>query len=183
MRSLSIAGIWSCPNATGERPRPCLATAFTAVDDRRAVVFGGENGKQDCMNDVYIIDLQVMNWSKLNKSEDGPWPEERGGHAACCLNYGQRFPQLLVTGGLDRVQQPLADAWILDVDRGTWRKIERVILSPRAGHTLTAFSLGPTLTEVVEFGGSPEPWTGSDETQPAKAETNLWQFSMLLHYT
>jgi hypothetical protein len=123
MRSLSIAGIWSCPNATGERPRPCLATAFTAVDDRRAVVFGGENGKQDCMNDVYIIDLQVMNWSKLNKSEDGPWPEERGGHAACCLNYGQRFPQLLVTGGLDRVQQPLADAWILDVDRGTWRKI------------------------------------------------------------
>ena len=47
----------------------------------------------------------------------------------------------------------------------------------RAGHSLTAFSLGPGLTEVMEFGGTPEPDTGSHETQPKMADTTLLQFS------
>ena len=57
---LSIAGVWSCPSTTGERPPPSLAFTFTAVDDRRAVMFGGFNKQQGCMNDVYIIDLSTM---------------------------------------------------------------------------------------------------------------------------
>ena len=56
----STAGVWSCPTTTGERPPPCLAATFTTVDYRRAVLFGGENEKYECMNDVYIFDLQVM---------------------------------------------------------------------------------------------------------------------------
>ena len=68
----------------------------------------------------------LQNWNKLNKSGGGPWPEERTGHAACCLNYGQQFPQLLVTGGLDRQRRPLADVWILDIHRGKWRKVRRL---------------------------------------------------------
>ena len=47
----------------------------------------------------------------------------------------------------------------------------------RWGHSLTAVSLGPGLTEVVEFGGSPDPWTGSLERQPKMADTTLLQFS------
>ena len=58
--SISTAGVWSCPATTGERPPPCAAFTFTAVDDRRAVLFGGVNGDQGCMNDVYIIDLLTM---------------------------------------------------------------------------------------------------------------------------
>ena len=52
-----------------------------------------------------------------------------------------------------------------------------VPLKARLGHSLTAVSLGPGLTEVVEFGGSPDPLTGSDETQPKMADTTLLQFS------
>ena len=29
-----------------------------------------------------------------------PWPVERSVHAACCLNYGQDHPQLLVYRGM-----------------------------------------------------------------------------------
>ena len=87
------AGVWSCPVTTGERPPPCSDLTFTAVDDRRAVVFGGRIGEQGRMNDVYIIDLATMvcivsvqhshmyslqcntllmqSWSKLNKSGGG----------------------------------------------------------------------------------------------------------------
>ena len=50
-------------------------------------------------------------------------------------------------------------------------------LKPRWGHSLTAFSLGPGLTEVTVFGGSPEPLTVSDEIQPKLADTTLLQFS------
>jgi hypothetical protein len=47
-------------------------------------------------------------------------------------------------------------------------------LKARCAHSLTAFSLGPGLTEVVEFGGTSEPLT---ETQPKIADTTLLQFS------
>ena len=54
------AGVWSCPPTTGENPPPCSDFTFTAIDDRRAVLFGGRNGEQGSMNDVYIIDLPTM---------------------------------------------------------------------------------------------------------------------------
>ena len=57
-----------------------------------------------CMMPVYCHVL-LQHWIKLTKSGGGPWPEERSSHAACCLNYGQQFPQLLVTGGVDRQEQ------------------------------------------------------------------------------
>ena len=52
-------GVWSYPATTGEKPPPCTAFTFTAIDDRRAVLFGGFDGKGR-MNDVYIIDLHSM---------------------------------------------------------------------------------------------------------------------------
>ena len=69
------------------------------------------------------IHFILQNWTKLNKSGGGPWPEERTGHGAVCLNYGQQYPQLLVTGGLDKQGKPLADVLILDMERGSWRKV------------------------------------------------------------
>ena len=53
------AGVWSCSATTGERPPPCSDFTFTAIDDRRAVLFGGTN-TEGCMNDVYIIDFHTM---------------------------------------------------------------------------------------------------------------------------
>ena len=72
---------------------------------------------------VQCIHFILQNWTKLNKSGGGPWPEERSDHAAVCLNYGQQYPQLLVTGGWIRKSKPLADVWILDIVRVSWRKV------------------------------------------------------------
>lgn len=47
----------------------------------------------------------------------------------------------------------------------------------RAGHSLTALSVGPGLTEVLQFGGSPKGSMGSYETQPKMAETTILHFS------
>ena len=77
----------------------------------------------DALIHLLVINALLQNWSKLNRSGGGPWPEERAGHAACCLNYGQQFPQLLVTGGLDTQSRPLGDVWTLDLERGKWREV------------------------------------------------------------
>ena len=55
------AGVWSCPATTGERPPPCDAFTFTAIDDRKTVLFGGYSTIDwRRMNDVYIIDFHTM---------------------------------------------------------------------------------------------------------------------------
>ncbi len=52
-----------------------------------------------------------------------PWPVERAFHAACCLNYSEDHPQLLVYGGLDNYNKTLGGMWILDVDTGKWAEV------------------------------------------------------------
>ena len=74
----------------------------------------------------FVCSLQ--HWSKLNKSGGEAWPQKRCGHAACCLNYGQRHPQLFMTGGVGRGDKVLHDAWIFDVNTGRWRKVRLIIL-------------------------------------------------------
>ena len=57
-----------------------------------------------------------------------PWPVGRDNHAACCLNYGQDHPQLLVYGGVDNSSKALGDMWILDVDTVKWAEVSLVLL-------------------------------------------------------
>ena len=55
------SGVWSCPATTGERPPVCADLTFTAVSDKRAVLFGGHNGSQEGFtNNVFIIDFSTM---------------------------------------------------------------------------------------------------------------------------
>ncbi len=56
------------------------------------------------------------------------WPVGRSLHAACCLNYGQDHPQLLVYGGVDNDVNTLGDMWIIDVDTGKWAEVSLVLL-------------------------------------------------------
>ena len=67
-------------------------------------------------------------WAKLEKPVGSPWPVGRDSHAACCLNYGERHPQLLVTGGVDSSDNTLQDAWILDVTCGRWSEVNGIKL-------------------------------------------------------
>ena len=57
-----------------------------------------------------------------------PWPVGRLAHAACCLNYGQDHPQLLVYGGVDNGYKTPGVMWILDVDTVKWAEVSLVLL-------------------------------------------------------
>jgi len=72
---------------------------------------------------VCILHHLSQEWTKLEMTDGAPWPQQRSSHAACCLNYGQDHPQLLVTGGKDNNDNTLNDMWILDVKSGRWREV------------------------------------------------------------
>ena len=64
----------------------------------------------------------MQHWSKLDHHEGGPRPVGRWGHAAICLDYGNR-PQLFVTGGFSGSMKVLSDAWMMDMQSGRWREV------------------------------------------------------------
>ncbi|XP_064393619.1 uncharacterized protein LOC135341072 isoform X2 [Halichondria panicea] len=147
-------GVWSSPELRGERPPPCDDFTFTMMDQHRAVFFGGFQSDRR-VNDVYLFDFRTMEVTKVKPVLEEPWPVERLGHAACCLNYGQDHPQLMVYGGVGNGIKPLGDMWILDVDTGKWTEVTPPkSMTPRYYHSITATSLGPGLTDdVLVFGG------------------------------
>ena len=51
------------------------------------------------------------------------WSCARECHAACCLNYDEEHPKLLVSGGVDEEGKILGDMWILDINSGKWTKV------------------------------------------------------------
>ena len=59
------------------------------------------------------------------------WPLERDGHAACCLNYGDDHPKVLIFGGVDKDGKVLRDMWILDIDSGKWTEVWCYLLIPK----------------------------------------------------
>ena len=81
----------------------------------------------------------MQNWTKVNKSESGPWPVKRAEHAACCLNHGQEHPRILLIGGVNDsvdtyeeipvndLSEELEYIWILDVESETWIKVLKTI--------------------------------------------------------
>lgn len=78
----------------------------------------------------------------------------RADHSACCLNYGEEHPQLLIFGGLDSTSETLRDMWILDIDAGKWTEMTvPESIKPHHCQSTTATSLGSGLTEVLMFGG------------------------------
>ena len=73
---------------------------------------------------LFIVTSQE--WTKLEKPHGAPWPEGRTSHAACCLNYEDDEPILLMTGGIDDNGNTLKDAWLLKVNSGRWREVREV---------------------------------------------------------
>ena len=52
-----------------------------------------------------------------------PQPVRRAWHSACCVNYGENHPKVLISGGVDKDSSVLGDMWILDANRGKWKEV------------------------------------------------------------
>ena len=52
---LSCSGCWSPVCVTGSKPSPRAGHTLTAVDEKRAILFGGDDGEKR-LNDVWLFD-------------------------------------------------------------------------------------------------------------------------------
>lgn len=129
------------------------------VGGTKMIVFGGWNGT-DFFNDVYVLDLEIMAWSKPNTT--GPAPCPRKGH--CSILIGTN---LVVHGGFwfseenmkkaggknqgSALQECyLNDIRVLDTETFVWSRL-RVSGSPpehRFGHTMDVSG-----SDILLFGG------------------------------
>ena len=65
----------------------------------------------------------------MEPAQGDQWPEVRYDYSACCLNYGEDHPVVLVSGGLGTDINVLGDMWILEVDSGKWTKVRMLVYS------------------------------------------------------
>ena len=82
--------------------------------------------------------MHVQSWVKLAVTGGSGVPSARRDHATTLLGTG-KYPQLFMTGGIDRNWRSLGDAWILNLEReaegrisrGSWFKVQSLSLKLR----------------------------------------------------
>jgi dynein heavy chain len=96
---------WQALATTGDAPPPRARHTAVALDERRLLVWGGTDQKQQ-FNDCWVLDVQTASWKAVEVA--GTAPQPRAHHTACRL--GDR---LFVFGGYGGSGTALGDLWVL----------------------------------------------------------------------
>eukprot|EP01135_Chromosphaera_perkinsii_P004861 Nk52_evm7s301 gene=Nk52_evmTU7s301 len=171
------------PIITGEKPSPRSGHSAVIVSPEKdgvpqMILFGGWN-EPVCYNDLFVLDLTMMEFSKVQAK--GKIPPPRTWHVSCCLQNRYMF----IFGGFDG-STALNDVYMLDINTWTWYQVDedtvnkagdpedlnlRFTAHKRAGLASTEFSnthsLGSSdfvFPEMIALcgGGDNEGWWGSD---------------------
>ncbi|KAJ6232131.1 faciogenital dysplasia protein [Anaeramoeba flamelloides] len=83
-------------------------------------IFGGQNKKGKCLNDLYCLDLQTnkLIWKKINIINGNSFPPIRKLHTSTVVNSN-----LMIIGGLTD-SLPLNDVWNFDLNHNIWKENE-----------------------------------------------------------
>ncbi|MGH0174785.1 UNVERIFIED_CONTAM: hypothetical protein FKN15_069077 [Acipenser sinensis] len=133
--------IWYQPIVLGEGPAARSGHSACLIQ-RKLYVFGGWDTPV-CFNDMHILDLGLMEFSKVDVS--GAPPSPRSWHACATLSDSS----FVIHGGYDG-NIALKDSFIFNTVNNSWTALVHPILSalPRAGHSMV------TLTTTEEEAGS-----------------------------
>ncbi|KAA0723175.1 F-box only protein 42 [Triplophysa tibetana] len=121
--------IWYQPIVNGGKPAPRSGHS-SCVMQGRIYVFGGWDTPV-CFNDMFMLDLGLMEFSAVKTS--GVAPSPRSWHG-CAVVSDSRF---LIHGGYNGTSA-LSDAFIFNTDTSCWSSLTLPPLSsiPRAGHSI-----------------------------------------------
>jgi hypothetical protein len=144
-------GCWSPISVTGSEPSPRAHHTLTAIDEERAVLFGGFDGDER-FSDLWSFDYEKMIWSYVTPSSL-LWPEPRSSHTVCTVLCENSEIRVLLMGGHSG-QSVLGDCWLLDVNQGTGAKL---VLEGEpfkgVGHSAQCVELLNKTVAVSVFGG------------------------------
>lgn len=122
--------IWYQPIVTGDTPPPRSGHSACVMQERKIYVFGGWDTPV-CYNDMYMLDLGLMEFSVVKTAGKAPSP--RCWHGSAVISD----TKFLIHGGYNG-HNALSDTFIFDIDSNSWTELCHPQLSlPRAGHSIT----------------------------------------------
>lgn len=139
--------IWYQPIVNGYKPAPRSGHSACVIQGK-IFIFGGWDTPV-CFNDMYMLDLGLMEFSAVKTN--GTPPSPRSWHG-CALLSDSRF---LVHGGYNG-NNALSDSFIFNTESSSWTTVLHPQLTsvPRAGHSIitmtTAGSQGSMDDELSE---------------------------------
>ena len=116
---------WYTPIVSGDVPSGRSGHSACMLD-RKLHIFGGWNAP-DCFNDMYVLDLGIMNFTRLATTGNVPTP--RTWHSSQMLADGRRF---CIYGGFNG-DKALDDLYIFSAVDNSWTQILYPGLVCRAG--------------------------------------------------
>ncbi|XP_053199534.1 kelch repeat-containing protein [Scomber japonicus] len=145
--------IWYEPIVTGDKPSPRSGHSACVMQERKIYVFGGWDTPV-CYNDMYMLDLGLMEFSAVKTSGKAPSP--RSWHGSAVLSD----TKFLIHGGYNG-NNALSDTFIFDTDTNSWTEVTLPQLSiPRAGHSIITMET-PSLHHFTEEAEDADMVTGS----------------------
>jgi len=120
---------WIVGNPTGEIPTPRHSHA-AALIDKEMFVIGGSDGKGILLNDVYVLNVDTMVWSKPPQFQSYFSPRKDAATASL-------WKTIFLWGGVAADGSTLSDLYALDLEKGKWRISTTSDSVPREGHTAT----------------------------------------------
>ncbi|KAL4458993.1 hypothetical protein ABPG75_013858 [Micractinium tetrahymenae] len=142
---------WFAPDRAAVGPAARAFHAAAAVG-RRMYMFGGhvfvrQQHKIHQFNDLWCLDTDTWEWSRLSgDAPDAPQPCPRD--RASMVAVGDS--KLLVVGGADAMNRRLDDAWVFNLEAGSWSEVKVAGPRPRARCCTALFALEH---RVLMFGG------------------------------
>jgi len=100
---------WLTPKTEGSPPCPRLSCTITFFEELNVlVIFGGRNEKDLSLNDVYMISLINLKWTKVALYDY--LPRNRSEHCAECIDDSK----LLILGGINSDRYLGSDFYVID---------------------------------------------------------------------
>ncbi|CDP19491.1 unnamed protein product [Coffea canephora] len=127
------------------------------------IIFGGQDAKQSFSNNLHILDLETMNWGKVDTL--GVPPSPRSDHVAAI--HADRY--FFVFGGCSHATC-FNDLHVLDLQNKEWSRPAQKgeIPSPRAGHA------GVTVGELWFIFGGGDHKRGVSQSVVLNMSTLVW---------
>uniref|UniRef100_A0A0E0MN92 Acyl-CoA-binding domain-containing protein n=1 Tax=Oryza punctata TaxID=4537 RepID=A0A0E0MN92_ORYPU len=102
---------WDEFETTGTPPSPRSEHAAACYDDRYLLIFGG-GSHSTCFNDLHLLDMQTMEWSR--PEHQGITPKPRAGHAG--VTVGENW---FITGGGNN-KKGVPETLVLNMSTFVW---------------------------------------------------------------
>ncbi|KAL3748630.1 hypothetical protein ACJRO7_009806 [Eucalyptus globulus] len=137
--------VWNKAMMTGIPPSP-RHTHGCSTWKNKMIVIGGEDGCDNYLSDVHILNADTLMWKELNTT--GHMLPPRAGYLS--ITFG-KF--LLVYGGYTEAQKPYDDLYLLDVESAIWSMVTTAGAGPSARFSMAGDCLDPVRSGVLVFVG------------------------------